>query len=232
MAKYQYNELTPDSGPRASGNCTVILIFTMLRKRPASILIASCALVAMCEFSAFAADLTLFGSKKPGATSVQGVSREKPGAAREVRDKRSGVSKKARKKNQAAQAEKDRQRIITYSLFRDPLSRVHVAADHRQAERLALLGGALGATSVPQPVPQTSSKPARTETLRADEPDTAGIAFGCRERPFNTGMNKRELAACFRHNVDRSWKAQTYVSRGYADGIPTWGGGLSLAYDY
>lgn len=204
----------------------------MLRKRPASILIASCALVAMCDLSAFAADLTLFGATRPGATSVQGASREKSGATRESKDKRPGASKKDRKKSQAAQAEKDRQRIITYSLFRDPLSRVHVAADHRQTERLAVLGAALGAPSIPQPVPQTSSKPARTASLRTDEPDTAGIAFGCRERPFSTGMNKRELAACFRHNVDRSWKAQTYVSRGYADGIPTWGGGLSLAYDY
>lgn len=200
----------------------------MLRKRPASILIASCALVAMCDLSAFAADLTLFGSKKPGATSVQGVSREKPGVTREGRDKRSGVNKKDRKKNQSTQAEKDRQRIITYSLFRDPLSRVHVAAGHRQIERLAVLG----APPVPQSVQQPATKSARAETLRSDEPDTAGIAFGCRERPFSAGMNKRELAACFRHNVDRSWKAQTYVSRGYADGIPTWGGGLSLAYDY
>lgn len=228
MTKYKYNGLTPNNVPRVFSNCTVIPVFTMLRKRPASILLASCALVAMCDLSAFAADLTLFGATRSGATSVQGASREKPGMTRDGKDKRPGVGKKDRKKNQAAQAEKDRQRIVTYSLFRDPLSRVHVAADHRQIERLAVLG----APSLPQPAPHTASKSARVDALRTDEPDTAGIAFGCRERPFSTSMNKRELAACFRHNVDRSWKAQTYVSRGYADGIPTWGGGLSLAYDY
>jgi hypothetical protein len=34
------------------------------------------------------------------------------------------------------------------------------------------------------------------------------------------------------HKLDRSWKAQTYVSRRSADGNTAWGGGLAVGYDY
>lgn len=186
----------------------------MLRKRLSPPLIAGCILVAACETAAtaaFAADLTLAAAARPS------------------RGKLAQMEK-------ARLAEKERHRkILTYSLFQDPLFRLDGAADKRRfdmANRVNGLGSGLGNTVSPLPASGTVNTPSRAASETAPVADNSGIAFGCRERPFGSSALRRELTACFRHNVDKSWKAQTYVSRGYADGNQNWGGGLSLAYAY
>lgn len=218
----------------------------MLRRQPVFVLIATCALAVLgCAATsvAFAADLTLSGASRTftAPASAQQRAKDAQAPARAGGDKRPALRKQDRKKAQQAQADRDRQhRILVYSLFQDPLSRLRAEAVERQPERFADTSGArtsppitgLGYTA-PLPVQAaTNAVPSRFATLPAGQPDNTGIAFGCRERPFSNSMNRRELAACFRHNVDRSWKAQTYLSRGYTDGTQTWGGGLSVAYDY
>jgi len=111
-------------------------------------------------------------------------------------------------------------RIVTYNLFQDPEFKLKGAlADKRQ------LGGA------PVPVLQPGSVADRN-ALKLQEPDTSGIGFGCSDRPFGNAKT-RELTACYKHNVDRSWKAQTYVSRETtAEGNQKWGGGMAVRYAY
>ncbi|WP_019140467.1 hypothetical protein [Noviherbaspirillum massiliense] len=59
----------------------------------------------------------------------------------------------------------------------------------------------------------------------------AGVAFGFREKYPHTNFTQRELSASYVHKLDKSWKAQTYVSKGSYGGSD-WGGGLMLGYDY
>lgn len=208
----------------------------MLRNTTGSMLIASCAFLALCHGAAMATDLTLYGWKN-GLPAKQGA---KPAASKDKRDASpaAGDKRPARKQEQkngkAAHAETGHQRrILTYSLPRDRLFHLETAkVDPRNAERLTVLGGGIGAAAVPLALPVAAPRPARAVPVRTEVPDTAGIGFGCRERPFSSTLARREFTACFRHNVDRSWKTQTYVSRGVIEGTQTWGGGLTIAYDY
>lgn len=176
-----------------------------------------------------AADLTLHGWK-------QGVARQPQDASRIAKNRtqdRLSTRMQERRKSKAAHAETELQRrIVTYSLSRDQLPRLDgTTGAARMADNMIVPGSGIAAAAVPLALPQLPQKPARQEVLRTEAADSAGIAFGCRERPFS-GQNRREVTACFRHSVDRSWKAQTYLSRGIVEGTQTWGGGMSIAYDY
>jgi len=111
-------------------------------------------------------------------------------------------------------------RIVTYNLFQDPQFKLKGAlADKRQ----------LGVPPVPVLQPANG---ADKNVLKLQEPETSGIGFGCSDKPFGNAKT-RELTACFKHNVDRSWKAQTYVSREYnPEGGQKWGGGMAVRYAY
>lgn len=208
----------------------------MLRNTPVPMLIASCAFLAVCHGAAMATDLTLYGWKH----GMQGKQGTKPAASKDKRDAPPAAGEKRlprkqeQKKGKTAHTDTGHQRrILTYSLPRDRLFHLEVAkGDPRNAERLTVLGGGIGAAAVPLALPVAAPGPARAEPARTDVPDAAGIGFGCRERPFSSSLARREFTACFRHNVDRSWKAQTYVSRGVIEGTQTWGGGLTVGYDY
>ncbi|HZW20992.1 hypothetical protein [Noviherbaspirillum sp.] len=111
-------------------------------------------------------------------------------------------------------------RIVTYNLFQDPEFKLKGAlADKRQ----------LGVAPVPALQPANA---ADKNVLKLQEPDTSGIGFGCSDKPFGNAKT-RELTACYKHSVDRSWKAQTYVSRETtAEGNQKWGGGMAVRYAY
>lgn len=123
-------------------------------------------------------------------------------------------------------------RIVTYNLFQDPVFKLNGAlADKRQ----------LGAPPVfdrhghshPGLSAKASGTPANVTALKLPEPESAGIDFGCNDKPFRSSAKMRELTACYKHNVDRSWKTQTYLSREYsAEGSQKWGGGLAVRYAY
>lgn len=118
-------------------------------------------------------------------------------------------------------------RIVTYNLFQDPVFKLNGAlADKRQLgvppafDRLSL-------------APKAAETPAVSAALKLPEPESAGIDFGCSDKPFRNRAKTRELTACYKHNVDRSWKTQTYVSHEYStDGNQKWGGGLAVRYAY
>ena len=117
--------------------------------------------------------------------------------------------------------------IVTYNLFQDPVFKLNGAlADKRQlgvphaADRVSL-------------APRAAQSPSASSALKLPEPESAGIDFGCSDKPFRSGARTRELTACYKHNVDRSWKTQTYLSREYTtEGSQKWGGGLAVRYAY
>lgn len=228
--------LSAELFPLAFRNSKVMLVI-MLSKRAALVLTAICT-IAVCGATAFAADLTLFGRHRP-PSPVPPQAKGKQDVHPEGKNKPAGSYRPGRKKG-LTQAELQRQRrIVTYSLLREPLSRLGGGlADHRRVditERWKAQGpGALGTGYGPAGILNGTSgmQSARTASLVPAEQDNESIAFGCRERPFASSVVRRELTACFRTSVDRSWKAQTYVSRGYTEGTQTWGGGLTLAHDY
>lgn len=198
----------------------------MLRKRQALALTALCSVLVLGESTATANDLTLYGWKQGAPANVRQAPRERQDAARARKGPRAVAPKLDRKKGKAAHGEDTRlHRIHTYSLIRDPFARLSLAADERR------VAPPVAVVRPVAPVPAAAPRPARAEPLRSEAEDNAGLAFGCRERPFSK-QNQLEVAACFRHNVDRSWKAQTYVSRGIVEGTQTWGGGMSIVYDY
>jgi hypothetical protein len=156
------------------------------------------------------------------------------GSAAKARQLETSAFKRDMRKAGKAQAgksrrnDKDAQRqIVTYNLFQDPVFKLNGAlADKRQ---LGVPHAADRGSLAPRGAPLPSASPA----LKLPEPESAGIDFGCRDKPFRSRSKAPELTACYKHNVDRSWKTQTYVSREVnADGTQKWGGGLAVRYAY
>ena len=137
------------------------------------------------------------------------------------------------KAEKARQSEKNAQRtIVTYNLFHDPVFKLNGAvADKRQFIAPNRPGMGPAYPAMVNPLPGAAGKAALGALIK-DEADNAGTAFGCRERPFSTPSSRREVSACFALQIDKSWKTQTYVTKGYAEGSQTWGGGLALGYHY
>lgn len=202
--------------------------FAMLIKRSHSAVLAACSFGAL--FSA-----SVSASSHP-ATSDTAFSAVPAAAARAQQSAKAEKDRKAiqrAKTEKARLAEKNAQRtIVTYNLFHDPVFKLNGAvADKRQfiAPRRPGMGPAYPA--MVNPLPGAANKAALGALIK-EEADSAGTAFGCRERPFRTPSAKRELSACFALQIDKSWKTQTYVTKGYAEGSQTWGGGLALGYHY
>lgn len=139
--------------------------------------------------------------------------------------------KQAKDKPRRAQRdEREAQRkIVTYKLYHDPVLRLNGAlgasGQAGMPQSLVARGAAAGA-AMPRPAPPAMAG------LRLKEPEIEGIDFGCSDKPFRGSGIKRELTACFRHSVDGSWKAQTYVSREITESSQKWGGGLAVRYIY
>lgn len=147
----------------------------------------------------------------------------------DMRDGLKGQTGKARRNDKEVI-----RRIVTYNLFQDPVFKLNGAlADKRQLLAPPVFDRLAQGHAV-QPVPAV--KPEGNSTgalaLKLQEPERAGIAFGCRDKPFRSRANPRELTACYKHNVDRSWKTQTYLSHEYTDGNQKWAGGLAVRYAY
>ena len=69
-------------------------------------------------------------------------------------------------------------------------------------------------------------------SYRLDERDSAGLSFDARERACSSCSPQEELMAFLIRKLDRQWKAQAYVLKGFANGSPDWGIGLSAAYAF
>ena len=65
---------------------------------------------------------------------------------------------------------------------------------------------------------------------RTDGGDLIGLAFDARQAGSPAPAPLRELTGFWTHKVDRNWRTQAYVLKGFARGSPDWGAGLSAAY--
>lgn len=224
----------------------------MSRKRPYSAFVA--AFGALLAAPAFAADLTI-PSGPHAATHIAAV--RAPGAASQmagkvhITDARASHAPVQTENNRllivqaskGKRAEKGRQRKIrTYSLFNDPVFKLAGAVTDKRhfgalpggaTPGIAGLGSGFGysmpagmAAMPPNGTPRGPAGPA----LKMETADSAGLEFGCREKAFSPGPVRLGVTACYRHKLDKSWKTQTFVSKGIADGGRDWGGGLSVSY--
>lgn len=69
-------------------------------------------------------------------------------------------------------------------------------------------------------------------SYRIDARDSAGLTYDARERVSPSASPQSELTAFWSRRLDRAWKAQVSVLKGFANGSPDWGAGLSAAYSF
>jgi len=67
---------------------------------------------------------------------------------------------------------------------------------------------------------------------KIDERDSAGLSFDTRQRVSDSASPQRELTAFYSRKLDRQWKAQAYVLKGFSNGSPDWGAGVSALYAF
>jgi hypothetical protein len=69
-------------------------------------------------------------------------------------------------------------------------------------------------------------------SYKLDERNSAGLSVDTRERASPSGSPQRELTAFWTQKIDRTWRAQAYVLKGFSDGSPDWGVGASVAHAF
>ncbi|MHB1231787.1 MAG: hypothetical protein ACYCZQ_04275 [Burkholderiales bacterium] len=57
---------------------------------------------------------------------------------------------------------------------------------------------------------------------------SGGLILDLRQKAFASGAPQRELTAFVTHKLNQTWKAQSYIVKGFADGSPDWGAGAML----
>ncbi len=67
---------------------------------------------------------------------------------------------------------------------------------------------------------------------RVSESDTVGAELDLRQSGSPAPLPQRELMAFLNHRFDRTWRGQAYLFKGFADGSPDWGAGVSAAYSF
>ena len=67
---------------------------------------------------------------------------------------------------------------------------------------------------------------------KLDDRSTVGMTFDAREKVSATAHPLREATAYWAYKINKSWKAQAYALKGFADGSPDWGVGASAAYAF
>lgn len=69
-------------------------------------------------------------------------------------------------------------------------------------------------------------------SYRLDARDSTGLAYDARERVAPSASPIGELTAFWSRRLDQAWKAQVYVLKGFEDGSPDWGAGLSVTHAF
>jgi hypothetical protein len=209
----------------------------MLITRSALALTATFMLGPFIGMPGYAADLTIANVRE---VSQKGAKRDRPEAAK-------GPNSAQISANSGKRAEKkQRKNITTYNLLANPAFK-HGTGVSGKARFGAANGMGLG-TGIDY-IPPHSTPPVQPngvsntpfssgykgdldKTVKTASNNTPSASADCREKFSSVGPNRRDMTACFVHQLDRSWKTQTYVSRRSADGNNAWGGGLAVGYDY
>ncbi len=61
---------------------------------------------------------------------------------------------------------------------------------------------------------------------------SGGLIMDLRQKASATGSPQRELTAYLSHKYNKTWKAQGYVVKGFADGSPDWEAGAVAVYSF
>jgi hypothetical protein len=69
-------------------------------------------------------------------------------------------------------------------------------------------------------------------TFKINDMSNAGMAYDYRQRSSATGFAQSELTAFYIRKFDKAWKGQAYLLKGFSDGSPDWGGGVSVGYAF
>ena len=69
-------------------------------------------------------------------------------------------------------------------------------------------------------------------TYKLNDRDSAGLAYDVREKASATSSELSELTAFWSRKLDRNWKMQVFGLKGFANGSPDWGAGISAAYAF
>jgi hypothetical protein len=69
-------------------------------------------------------------------------------------------------------------------------------------------------------------------TGRLSEGLSAGVSWDYRPKVTRSGAPTNELTGFFTRKLGASSKLQVYLVRGFADGSPDWGGGITLTHTY
>lgn len=69
-------------------------------------------------------------------------------------------------------------------------------------------------------------------SYKLDEANSLGLVYFAQERASSSGHPQSDLTAFYTHKIDRTWKAQAYGLKGFADGSPDWAIGANAAYAF
>ena len=69
-------------------------------------------------------------------------------------------------------------------------------------------------------------------SLALNEVSSAGISFDYRQRSSDSGFSRREATAFYTLRAAKAWKTQLYLLKGFSDGSPDFGAGLTAAYSF
>ncbi len=69
-------------------------------------------------------------------------------------------------------------------------------------------------------------------SYKYNQKTSAGLILDLRQKALSTSSPQRELTAFVSHKIDKTWKAQGYAVKGFADGSPDWGAGAMVSYAF
>ncbi len=69
-------------------------------------------------------------------------------------------------------------------------------------------------------------------SYRVSQPTSVGFVYDWRNRIVQGGARVNELTAYVSRKFSADWKLQVYAVKGFTDGSPDFGGGLTLAYSF
>ena len=69
-------------------------------------------------------------------------------------------------------------------------------------------------------------------SLKLGEASALGLVLDYRERVSDTSSPRREATAFYSFRPTKAWKTQVYLLKGFSDGSPEYGAGMSAAYAF
>ena len=69
-------------------------------------------------------------------------------------------------------------------------------------------------------------------SLALNEASSVGFSFDYRQRSSDSGFSRREATAFYTLRASKAWKTQLYLLKGFSDGSPDFGAGLTATYSF